>query len=118
MGLNDKGREMKKILVLKNDSGIRPAGKPDECFYCNQKVGTPHLDDCILLLRKARVKITVELDAFVVNHDKENIEYSLRYKPHTMAIVLEQVLEQMRESDLEPEVEVKKIYDEVKRKDY
>ncbi len=109
---------MNKVLVLKNDSGIRPAGKPDECFYCNQKIGTPHLDDCTMLLRKARVKITFELDAFVMNHDKENIEYSLKYKDYAMEILLKQVLEQMRELDLEPEVEVKKIYDEVKRNDY
>lgn len=26
-------------IVKKDDTGIRPAGKPDECFYCHSKVG-------------------------------------------------------------------------------
>ncbi len=33
-------------LVDKNDDGIRPAGKPDQCFYCQQKVGSEHKKDC------------------------------------------------------------------------
>ena len=32
--------------VAPTDDGIRPAG-PDECFYCRQKVGSPHLFACV-----------------------------------------------------------------------
>lgn len=37
------------LIVLVNDSGIRPAGKQDECFYCNQKVGQLHKTDCVMI---------------------------------------------------------------------
>lgn len=106
---------MTKILVLKNDDGIRPAGKPDACFYCKQKVGTPHCDDCITLLRKARIKITFELDAFVFHHDKENIKHALTYKPSAVELLLKQIIDQMENDILEPEVQVKKIYKKTKR---
>lgn len=106
---------MNKILVRKNDGGIRAGGKPDECFYCKQKIGTPHLDNCPCLLRKARVKITVELDAFVPNYDKEIIEYLLTYKYHVMKALTKQIVDQMENDILEPKIEIKKIYNEVKK---
>ena len=106
---------MNKILVRKNDDGIRAGGKPDECFFCKQKVGMPHLDTCTCLLRKARVKITVELDAFVPNYDKEDIEYLLTYKYHVMKSLTKQIVDQMENDILEPKVKVKKIYDKLKR---
>lgn len=34
--------------VKKDDKGIRPAGKPDECFYCHSKVGTNHERGCVI----------------------------------------------------------------------
>jgi hypothetical protein len=40
-------------LVLPNDDGIRPAGNSDECFYCNQKIGTSHKEDCVCLQKKS-----------------------------------------------------------------
>lgn len=33
--------------VLSNDDGIRPAGNPDQCFYCHAKVGDFHGHDCV-----------------------------------------------------------------------
>lgn len=47
-------------LVTVNDDGIRPAGEPDECFYCNQKVGQPHDRDCVIIKKRVRVVYTVE----------------------------------------------------------
>jgi hypothetical protein len=43
--------DTEKFPVLANDYGIRPAGPPDACFYCRQKVGEPHKDDCVVLVR-------------------------------------------------------------------
>jgi hypothetical protein len=34
-------------LVLTDDDGIRPAGEPDQCFYCRSRVGQPHGPDCV-----------------------------------------------------------------------
>jgi hypothetical protein len=47
-------------LVAVNDDGIRPAGKPDECFYCNNKVGRAHDFGCVVVTRKVKVIYTVE----------------------------------------------------------
>lgn len=62
--------------VLNNDNGIRPAGKPDECFYCNQKVGEPHKADCVILHKKVKVKYTFEIEVEVPHHwDKHDVEF-------------------------------------------
>lgn len=37
-------KEWPKVLV--NDDGIRPAGKPGECFYCHAKIGELHDEEC------------------------------------------------------------------------
>lgn len=34
-------------LVRAGDA--RPAGAPDECFYCRSKMGAEHKDDCIII---------------------------------------------------------------------
>lgn len=49
-------------LVLPDDDGIRPAGEPDECLYCKQKVGTPHNSDCVILERKVKVRYSFEIE--------------------------------------------------------
>ena len=36
-------------IVTPDDDGIRPAGKPDECFYCHQKVGEKHTPECVMV---------------------------------------------------------------------
>lgn len=48
-------------LVAINDDGIRPAGKPDECFYCHQKIGQPHKKDCGVVKRKVLIRYTFEI---------------------------------------------------------
>ena len=63
-------------VVDKNDNGIRPAGKPNECFYCNQKVGTPHKEDCVVVYKKVKVKYSYEIEIEVpYGWDKEQIEF-------------------------------------------
>lgn len=51
--------------VLPNDDGIRPAGKPDECFYCDRKVGEEHGRDCVVIHRKITVRYCFELEVEV-----------------------------------------------------
>jgi hypothetical protein len=48
--------------VLPNDSGVRPGGKSDECMYCKQKVGTPHLPSCIVVSKRVRLRFTVDIE--------------------------------------------------------
>jgi len=46
---------MPKVLV--KDEGIRPAGPPDGCFYCKQKVGEPHGEKCEAVHKRVRFRI-------------------------------------------------------------
>jgi len=48
-------------LVHENDDGIRPAGPPDECLYCRQKVGQPHGPDCVTVKKLVEFKVDVRL---------------------------------------------------------
>lgn len=44
------------------NKALRPASKLYACFYCKQPVGDTHLDDCALIKRKVRVRLTLEYD--------------------------------------------------------
>lgn len=48
-------------LVTEDDDGIRPAGKPDECFYCRSKVGEPHGQDCACIHKLILARYTFDL---------------------------------------------------------
>ncbi len=43
--------------VLENDEGIRPAGPPDVCFYCRQKVGEPHGPACVMVHKRVMLRV-------------------------------------------------------------
>lgn len=63
-------------VIKKNDYGIRPAGKKDECFYCHSKIGEQHKKDCVIVCKKVKLKATIEFVLDVPNHwEKENILY-------------------------------------------
>jgi len=68
---------MINLVVRKDDDGIRPAGNPDECFYCHQKVGTNHNEKCPIIVKKVRIKYTFTIEQFVPAHwTKDDIEFS------------------------------------------
>lgn len=49
--------------VRENDDGIRPAGKPDECFYCHRKVGQIHnIETCQVVRKTALVRYSIEVE--------------------------------------------------------
>jgi hypothetical protein len=45
---------------LVGEHAVRPAGKPDECFYCNAKVGAQHRSGCVIRSRTVLIKTIVE----------------------------------------------------------
>jgi hypothetical protein len=49
-------------LVVPNDDGIRPAGPPDACFYCKNRVGEPHGLSCVVVQKRVRVTYTFTLE--------------------------------------------------------
>lgn len=64
--------------VAPNDDGIRPAGKPDECFYCSGKVGKEHARDCVCVTKRVKVRFTVDLELDAPHSwtaDKVNFRY-------------------------------------------
>ena len=48
-------------VVLPDDYGIRPAGKPNQCFYCWQWVGEPHNKDCVCITKIMEYDIAANL---------------------------------------------------------
>lgn len=63
-------------LVKEDDTGIRPAGKPDECFYCGSKIGEPHKHGCVTVVKKVKLKATIEYEKEVpADWDDEQIYY-------------------------------------------
>jgi hypothetical protein len=44
-------------LVDVHDDGIRPAGKPNACFYCQQGVGYPHKRDCVVVTKRVEMRV-------------------------------------------------------------
>lgn len=48
-------------LVDPLDDGIRPAGSPDECFYCRQRVGSPHASDCVIVTKRIEMRATAKV---------------------------------------------------------
>lgn len=47
-------------LVTK-ENGPRPAGRPDECFFCHRKLGSKHREDCVLRESTVIVRATFEM---------------------------------------------------------
>lgn len=72
--------------VAPDDFGIRPGGKPDECFYCLRKVGEQHLRKCVIITRLVRLRVTLRqrgrevsglyVEALPADWSAEDIEFS------------------------------------------
>lgn len=59
------------------ENGPRPAGKPDECFYCNKKLGQEHTSDCVCRTRTVLLRYTFDVvEAFPATWTPEEIESS------------------------------------------
>ena len=54
----------------------RPANMNGKCFYCHQAIGDYHKDDCVLINKPIRLKLTIEYDVNVPSSwEKRNIEF-------------------------------------------
>lgn len=59
----------------------RPAGKPNECFYCNRKLFDEHTFDCVIPSRMVRLRVTIEYEAEVPRSwDSGTIEFVKKEK--------------------------------------
>ena|SRR3990167_11380248 len=63
-------------FVTPDDDGIRPAGNPDECFYCRQKVGSQHKFDCVTVTRNVLIRVSFTIPVEVPRSwSSEQIEF-------------------------------------------
>lgn len=62
------GPVIEDSLLVTKENGPRPAGKPDECFYCRQPLGYQHTWNCVLVERKVRVAVTVTYEVTIPAH--------------------------------------------------
>jgi hypothetical protein len=56
--------------VLTDDYGIRPAGAPDECFYCRSKVGELHSPECTVIVKKIEMLVLATLPDKTVHYGR------------------------------------------------
>lgn len=65
-----------KTHYIVTKKATRPGGRKDQCFYCNQKIGDNHKDDCVLLQKTVKVRAIIEYDIKVPAHwKKHNVEF-------------------------------------------
>lgn len=58
------------------EHGPRPAGRPDQCFYCGQPVGEDHQPDCVMRERTVVIEWTIRMVVKVPeSFTQENIEF-------------------------------------------
>lgn len=68
--------EETKLVTLKN--GPRLAGKPDECFFCLQKIGENHKENCVCYRKLVVIKVEFEYTyETYVNQTPEKLEFYL-----------------------------------------
>lgn len=90
---------IKVITVKDNDDGIRPAGKPDECFYCDSQIGEYHKIDCVILKRINNYSVMMEgskvgtlMWSDPISWDKDSCESHKNYSSWCVNNALEDII--------------------------
>lgn len=52
---------MKRDVWTVGNEGVRPAGPPDRCFYCDQRVGGQHAFDCVIRQKTVVVELVMKV---------------------------------------------------------
>lgn len=61
-------------LVTEHDTA--PAGRPDECFWCQQRIGNPHAQDCSRVVKTVQLKYTYLVEVTVPHHwTEKDVEF-------------------------------------------
>lgn len=64
------------------DEGIRPAGRPDRCFYCGEPKGGVHKEGCVIRSKTVVVRFSVDL-VMAVPEDWTEGDIHFRYNEGT-----------------------------------
>ncbi len=58
------------------EKAMRPASPERRCLYCKQAIGENHKDSCVLVMKRVKVRMTVEYEIEVpASWDKHMIEF-------------------------------------------
>ncbi len=55
-------------LVTPNDVSIDAMGRPNQCYFCRQKVGAPHNPNCSSVTKRVLVRYSFLLELEVPHH--------------------------------------------------
>ena len=85
-----------KLNSWKVDSyAIRPAGKPDRCFYCDAILGDEHNKGCVLRSKTVIVKVEVEIVHVVPEDwDAKQIEFVINDSSSCANNILDEIEDQ------------------------
>lgn len=66
--------------VVPGDDGIRPAGSPDQCFYCKSFIGQPHKPDCVCVYQKVQYRVHLNYEG------RQFAGKYTRFEPHFWSV--------------------------------
>lgn len=79
------------------ENGPRPAGKPDECFYCHSKIGEQHKPECVCRRKTVRIRLSIEFDHDTVESwDREAIDFHLNESSYCLSNLMTEIEEDAR----------------------
>ena len=96
--------ESTDLTITAFDDGIRPAGKQDECFYCNSKIGEKHQSDCHMISKRVLVKIAYEIEIVIpAKWSKEDVNhyYNEKYTNNGIGLIEEHIDKSKKETGTE-----------------
>ena len=65
-----------ETFKVTEENGPRPAGPPDECFYCHTPLGDQHKAECVCRKKTIMMQYTIEIPIVVPQYwGKENVEF-------------------------------------------
>lgn len=79
---------------------MRPASCLKQCFYCQQHIGEVHKKDCVLIKKKVKVTMNVEMEIEIdepAGWDASQIEFHLNESSWCVDNVLEDLEKMIKE---------------------
>jgi hypothetical protein len=70
----------------------RPAGHPGQCFYCLRALGQPHVSDCVLIVKRVRVRMSIDYERYVpATWDKDMVEFHMNESSWCKSNAIEEI---------------------------
>lgn len=74
--MSNKLEDEKASRFTVTEKAMRPASDKRVCFYCDQPIGGAHRSDCVLVVKKVKVRMLVEYEVEVPSFwEKHQVEF-------------------------------------------